>query len=329
MRIITSDDIIETYIKIYQRGYKYIFSKFTFSQKSRTQTTFNNLGVESANYWIIPRIRQRWNLLISGDKNTSYEGYVVEKHLADRLNLNLLSLGSGVCSHEILFAKHPCFHSVRCIDFSDKILEKAKQNAQEQGVENMVFESADVNSFQIDPDSYDIILFHSSLHHFKNVPALLARVRTGLRKDGLLIINEYVGPNRLQIKSSQIKEINRILKNEIPKDYRKRFITNTYKNAVSGSGELRMIITDPSEAIESSRIIPAIKDFFDVVEVKKLGGDLLMWLFKDISHNFLNDSRVTNEILDKVFQFEDEYLKVNEGDFVFGVYRAKPFSVNG
>jgi len=324
MRLITSDDIIETHIKIYQRGCRYIFSKFTFSRKSRTKTTFNSLGVESANYWIIPRVRQRWNLLVSGEKSISYENYVAEKYLAGKDNLHLLSLGSGACSHEILFAKHSCFESVKCVDFSEKILEKANQNALEQGVGNMIFESADVNGFQIDPESYDIILFHSSLHHFKDVPTLLAKVRKGLKRDGLLIINEYVGPNRLQIKDRQIKTVNRMLKYEFPRNYRKRRITNTYKNRISGSGILRMIITDPSEAVESQRIIPSVRELFDIVEEKKLGGDLLMWLFKDISHNFLDDDLETNGILDRVFQQEDEYLKENDGDFVFGVYRSKP-----
>lgn len=323
MRLITSDDITETYLKIYQRGYRYILSKFTFSQKNRTKTTFNDLGVESANYWIIPRVRQRWNLLVSGDKNIPYENYVVEKYLVGKRNLSLLSLGSGACSHEILFAKHPCFQSVRCVDFSEKILEKAKQNAHEQGIGNMVFDAIDVNSILIAPNSFDLILFHSSLHHFKDLSGLLAKVRAGLKRDGLLIINEYVGPNRLQINGSQLKVISRILKYEIPKDFRKRLITNTYKNRVSGSGILRMIITDPSEAIESSRIIPTIRNMFDAVEEKKLGGDLLMWIFKDISHNFLDDRGETNEILDRVFHLEDEYLKENDGDFVFGIYRSR------
>jgi len=267
-------------------------------------------------------------MLISGDDSISYEEYVVRKYLNGKNGLSLLSLGSGICSHEMLFAKHSCFRSVKCVDFSENIIDKAKQKAQEQGLANMEFETSDVNDLIIPPNTYNIILFHSSLHHFKNIPELLAKVRIGLKDDGFLIINEYVGPNRLQIKRTPLNVINRIILNEIPEKYRKRFITNTYKNRVSGSGVLRMIITDPSEAVESSRIIPSIRNGFDVVEEKKLGGDLLMWLFKDISHNFLNDNSETNVILDKVFQIEDDYLKGNDGNFVFGIYQSKKMSLD-
>jgi len=323
MRLITFDDIIETYFKVYHRGFRYLFTKFSFSKNQRTKSTFNSYGIGSSNYWIIPRIRERWNLIISGDGSVSYEDYLVGKYLNGEKDLNLLSLGSGICSHEMIFAKHQCFESVKCVDFSEKILEKAEQNALVLGLKNMVFESADVSSICITPNSYDVILFHSSLHHFNNIPILLEKVRAGLKSNGLLVINEYVGPNRLQINENQINEINRLLKNEIPKDYRKRFLTNTFKNRISGSGVLRMIITDPSEAVQSSMIIPTIRGFFDVVEEKNLGGDLLMWLFKDISHHFIDDSSETNLILSKVFQAENEYLKENVGNFVFGIYRPK------
>jgi ubiquinone/menaquinone biosynthesis C-methylase UbiE len=326
MRLITSDDIIETYIKIYQKGFRYIFSKITFSQKQRTKSTFNTQGFESSNYWSIPRVRQRWNIIITGDKQITYEKYIVEKYFSERNDLSLLSLGSGICSHEMLFAEQKSFQYVKCIDFSEKTLRKAQKNASEQGLSSMVFEVADVNTILIPKNTYDIILFHSSLHHFKYLSVLLAKVSQGLKKGGILVINEYVGPNRLQIKRVQIDLINNIITNEIPKVYRKRLNVNSYKKKVSGSGLLRMLITDPSEAVESKKILPTLRELFDVVEEKNLGGDLLMWLFKDIAHNFQADNAETNRILDRVFQLEDEYIEVNGSAFLFGVYKVKPDS---
>jgi len=322
MRLVTSDDIIETYHKIYQRGYLYLFSKFNFSKKERTKSTFNNLAFESSNYWIIPKIRERWNYLVSGDKNLSYEQYFVVKYLKGKRNLSMLSLGSGTCSHELKFAKYPNFKKVTCVDFSEKLLIEANENAAKNGIKSIEFVASDVDKFHIESKGYDVILFHSSLHHFKNIPKLLKRVHSGLKDDGFLIINDYVGPNRLQLRKEQIKEINRLLKN-IPKEYRKKIATNKYKQSVSGPGLLRMLITDPSEAVESITIIPSLKVMFETIEEKKLGGDLLMWVFKDISHNFLQDDTKTNEILSIAFQAEDEYLRDTRSDFVFGVYNKK------
>jgi hypothetical protein len=81
-----------------------------------------------------------------------------------------------------------------------------------------------------------------------------------------------------------------------------------------------MIITDPSEAVESESIRPSIQQLFRTLEEKKIGGDLLMLLFKDISHNFLENSQETNALLEQIFAAEDAYLANNDSDFIFGVY---------
>ena len=82
-----------------------------------------------------------------------------------------------------------------------------------------------------------------------------------------------------------------------------------------------MIISDPSEAVESSAILPTIHKYFKVEEEKFLGGNLLMPLFKDIAHNFVDGSDQTKEILQMVFDREETFIKTHQSDFVFGIYR--------
>lgn len=202
MPLITRDDIIETYLKIHQRGYRYIFSKLNISSKKRAKGTFNDLSFEASNYWIIPKVHERWNQLITGDKMISYEQYICNKYLKNKSKLTLLSLGSGTCSHEITYAKQPQFSQVTCVDFAEEPLKEAKNISSQQGILNIDFIVKSVNDFYIDEKAYDIILFHSSLHHFKNIPELLSRVQKGLKGDGFLVINDYVGPNRLQLQKT-------------------------------------------------------------------------------------------------------------------------------
>jgi len=323
MRLITRDDITETIIKAYQRGVRYIISKLSYSNSNRTKSTFNNALVEASNYWIIPRLRQRWNKIISGKEDITYEQYVYNSYLKNKKNLRLLSLGSGVCSHEIVFAQFPNFAKVKCVDFSDKLLIQAKQKANSFGLHNMEFEVTDVNQIKLREDYFDVILFHASLHHFKSIETLIKKTKNCLKDDGILIINEYVGPNRICISKSQRAEINRILTHEIPKSHKTRYKTNWLKKHVSGPGWLRMVLTDPSEAIESEMILPEIHKNFKVKEEKALGGNICMLLFKDIAHHFCGDDITTNKLLDKVFEYEDSYLKKNQSDFVFGVYQSK------
>lgn len=318
-RLITYDDFAETYAKIHQRGLQFIFSKFNFDQTKRTRSAFNT-EFDSSNYWIIPGVRKRWNRIISGDENKSYEHYVVENYLKDKTGLKFLSLGSGVCSHELIFASYSQFAEVKCVDFSEKLLKTAESIAKEKGISNMIFSSENVNEMHLPENSLDVVLFHSSLHHFENVDKLLNKIKVALKPNGILILNDFVGPHRLQYPKEQIQAINHILKYHIPKKFRERYQTGILKESISGPGYIRMYLADPSEAIESEKIIPALRKHFKTLEEKNVGGDLLMLLLKDISHHFTNENEETKRVLEIIFKEEEKFISNRVGDFVFGVY---------
>ena len=65
-RLITLDDFIETYTKLKQRGLGFITSKFNTNELERSKTAFNHLEIQSANWWIIPKVKERWNYIITG-----------------------------------------------------------------------------------------------------------------------------------------------------------------------------------------------------------------------------------------------------------------------
>jgi hypothetical protein len=48
-----------------------------------------------------------------------------------------------------------------------------------------------------------------------------------------------------------------------------------------------------------------------------------MHVLKDISHHFTELNSEKNQILNSLFKFEDEYLKDESSDFVFGIYQLK------
>ena len=75
--------------------------------------------------------------------------------------------------------------------------------------------------------------------------------------------------------------------------------------------------------IDSASIIPSLhKDFNPIVE-KGFGGNILMNVLKDLSHHFVDTNEEKIEILNALFEFEDDYLKSNKSDFVFGIYQKK------
>jgi ubiquinone/menaquinone biosynthesis C-methylase UbiE len=320
MRLITRDDLSETIAKINQRGSAYILSKFTANALARTQSTFDDVHLQASNWWIIPAVRARWNEKITGRPELPYEPYVVNRYLRDKRDLHLLSLGSGACGHEMAFARHPQFGLIECVDITPGLLRQAETQAREQGLHNMRFEVRDVNAMPWPEATYDIVFFHAALHHFRNVPAVVAGVHRALRPGGLLIFNDYVGPNRLQWTAAQLSATNELLR-QLPVAYRQRFMSRRIKTQVSGPGWLRMLISDPSEAVESELIRPAVHRHFRVLEEKAIGGNLLTLVLKDIAHHFLGEDATTQTLLRELFAAEDRFLEKEPSDLLFGVYQ--------
>ena len=320
-RLITSDDISESLTRIKQRGLGFLLSKLNPNPRRRTKSAFNDETYVPANWWIIPKVRQRLNEKISGDPNLHYEDYVVEKYLSDKRDLRMLALGSGVSNHEIRFALHDQFGLVHCIDLADRQLEIGRRKAAQLGLTNMLFSVVDFNDIPLEDAGADIIFFHASLHHFTQIESLLGdRLFRALKPGGLLIIHEYVGPNRIQLTSEQRIMANILLRGISP-GYRIRKSNGRLKNHISGPGWIRMILSDPSEAPESELILPAIHKTYETLEEKQLGGNLLAYVLKDIAHHFIDPDELGQEILNELFLAEDEFLRTNQSDLVFGVYR--------
>ncbi|WP_179467925.1 class I SAM-dependent methyltransferase [Chryseobacterium sp. H1D6B] len=324
MRIITIEDLKDIYIKFHQRGLPFLLSKFNLDSYKRTQSAFNEKEIQSSNFWLIPDVKKRWNTLITGNEATSYEEYITEEYFKDRENLKILALGSGVCSHEIRLAELNPHWEIHCFDFSDELLKKAKTISDEKNLKNIFYAAENILKYPFKPEEYDIVFFHASLHHFDHIHQFMDDiVIKSLKPDGYIIINEFVGNNRLQYSKIQLDYINRSLK-EIPKKYRKIFKTNMYKNKYYGSGSLRMIIADPSECADSINILPAIHEKFDTIEEKPFGNNILQSALKDIAHHFIDSDPEKKAVIKKVFALEDELLKVQPSDFVFGIYKLKP-----
>lgn len=322
MRLVTSDDIIDVLAKGKQRGLRFLISKLTLNKLNRTKSAFDKSSISHSNWWIIPEVKERWNKLITGNPKVTYETFMMNGYLKNKKNLRLLSIGSGSCSHELELASYPNFEKIVCVDIADNRLKEAEKIAHSKGLQNISFICANALEYSFE-SNFDIVFFHSSLHHFNHISNLIPhKIIPLLKSDGHLIINEYVGPTRIQHPKHQLQAINRGLK-LIPTKFRERFKTGWIKKRYRGSGLIRMILADPSECIDSSSILPTIHTHFKTIDERPYGGNILMHVLKDISHHFLDMDSERKYILNSLFDFEDEYLQNQPSDFVFGIYQLK------
>lgn len=318
---ISIGDFIDLYYKVKQKGYNELLSKFHLSNKGRTLSKWNTIS-SSSDFWIIPEIRCRWNEKCTGNPNIEYEDYVVSKYFSKSKGLKMLSVGCGTGARERKFAKYPNFNLIEGVDMAEKQIDEARNHASDLKLNNIKYIVGDFTTHIFEHSTYDVILFNSSLHHFKDIHNILQTKVLPLLKDGgYLLIFEYVGPKRLQWTKQQLEFANKLL-TDLPLKYKIRFNSKSIKRRIYRPGLFRMLLVDPSEAVDSDSIIPSIHNHFKIIEERKIGWDISHLLFKDIAHNFLNNDKETQMLLSYLFDKEDEYLSMTGGsDAVFGVYQ--------
>ena len=317
--IVTFGDFLDVYHKLRQKSLRFLFSGMRFSPNARVASKWDSY-VSASDFWLIPEIEEDWNQSISGDKHKMFEDYVAEKYFKDKGPVKMLSIGCGEGVHERNFAKHPVFSKIVGVDISQARIDKARELAQDNHFD-IQYRAGNFYQMKFE-ESFDVVLFHASLHHFRNISDFLRDHVKPLMKDGgLLVVFEFCGPDRLQWKKSQLREANRLLK-QLPKKYRTLYDGKTVKNKVYRPGILRMLMVDPSEAPDSSNLVKGIHDNFSVVEEKELGWNITHLLFKGIAHNFINDNPEAREFITRILREEKKFMeRTGENDAIFGVYR--------
>ena len=100
-------------------------------------------------------------------------------------DMDIFEFGCGTGGTAITHAPH--VRSVRAIDFSARMLEKARAHAAKAGVTNVSFEQGDITTMAITPSSYDMVLGLSILHLLKDRDAVIARVFDILKPGGRFV----------------------------------------------------------------------------------------------------------------------------------------------
>lgn len=322
--LVSVGDFVDLYYEVRRRGFFRVLKQVSSSPSQKVINTWACIDPGSTGWWIIPAVRRRWNNMISGDAEISYQHYLAQKYWPDKFSLRLLSVGCGGGTPELEFLKTGCFVQIEAFDISPAIIAHAQEKADRLHLPGIHFFTADAARYVYGKERWDAVLFHSSFHHLRRPEKILPQVAQSLCPGGLLIVNEYVGPDRNQWRSEQLQEINRLLA-ELPPRYRKRYDGRSVKQKAWRPGRLRMLLNDPSEAVHSSTLPDLIRANFETVEEKSYGGNLLHPLLKDIAHNFVADDSETTAILEHLFRAEDNFLRRENvaPDFLFGIYRKK------
>ena len=305
------------------RDVRWLVRRLAPVSRIRIRAAWQHTDAPATSWADIPDLHRRWNLLITGSPDLSPEDYVVNRYFSGRTDLRMLSLGCGTGEKELAWLAGGRISQMEAFDLSPERIARATARAAERGLEDRAtFRVADARRLALEPGRYDLVLLDGALHHLAPVRNVLDSVAQAISPVGLLVLNDFVGPSRFQWTDAQLEAVRDVLV-EIPATYRRRWQTGKPKSREYRPGKLSLWINDPSEAAESSDILPGLRERFDLLQTTPLGGTILHLLFKDIAHHYIRPDDTARRILNSAFAAEDRALAAGTlpSDFVFAVAR--------
>lgn len=278
-------------------------------------------------YWeALEQVSKQQAKLMTGGETEDVLSWLVEliRRRVGGSGLRGLSIGcAAAAAPEIAFARSGLFGAIDVVDLAGGLLEKQSTAASEKGVNWIHYLQRDLEEIRLEPNSYDVIWAIGTIHHLERLEALFVEINRGLSERGLFFMREYVGPDRLQLSEEQLRRANRVLA-WLPEEFRLRW-DGSVKQAAERVDLDVLLAEDPSEAIRSSAIIPALHEALAVDRVVPTGGTLLMPLLDGIAGRF-GSSPQGEALLSHLMQFEQ--LLVANGqlpsDYVFAIAHKQP-----
>ena len=218
-----------------------------------------------------PAVRARINRRVTGDPGKWPIGWLPEV-VPDRIPFRrALSVGCGVGNLERSLVELSLVERVEGIDSSAEAVEAARESAARAGLSGRIAYSVeDARERLAAARGLDAVFFHSSLHHFDRLPEFLGLVRAALAPRGVLYLDEYVGPARGEWTWRHLARWNALYRRLPPAVRRTRIIRSPINRE------------DPTEAIESSGILPAVEKHFRVLARRDYGGNLLAVIYPSL-----------------------------------------------
>jgi SAM-dependent methyltransferase len=187
--------------------------------------------------------------IIGSSEFSNLPAYLSRTVRANDRPIEVLSLASGYCGHELDLARgmtRP--YKITCTDLNELIFERARDIAGAENL-NLDFQLEDLNFITIEPGRYDLIFAHAAIHHVINLEYLFGQIAGGLSPTGIFQLTEVVGKNRKLIWDRNERYANALL------EMMPERLTHGMRLAVGEDGE-------GMEGIRQQDILPLLRKQF-------------------------------------------------------------------
>lgn len=254
----------------------------------------------------LPAVRSRINRKIGGREETWPLDWFAEAYPGLHF-ARALSIGCGAGALERDLLRRGLCDTVDAFDGSIASLAVARAAAAEAGLDGRVrYFAADFNRPALPSGHYDAVFVHQALHHVAKLEKLLRAVRRALRPQGLLYLEEYVGPSASDWTAAAIAPLAADYA-RLPAEVRRYDRLPPPINSA-----------DPSEAIRSREIRHQLGIGFAIEHERGYGGNLLAVILPALDLAKLDDA-----LLERLQRDEDVQLARGELDF-YAVLVSRP-----
>lgn len=281
-------------------------------------------GLDAAHWMASATVCAYLNWLASGQADCDWLTYLLSRWFPPK-PARVLVLGCGDGWLERTIAGVDWITRIDAFDVAAEAVARADETARAQGIDKIHYEVRDLNVEEIGEGPFDLVIAHSVIHHIENLEFFFDQLERALAEDGVLVVNEYVGPKRFQFTDRQLEIENAIL-SLLPERFRAGHLQAGIWNEKPRPSVEQMIRIDPSEAVRSDEITAFLERRFSVLESREYGGTILHDLLYDLVPNFDEDKPDERALLVAMCLAEGVMIRrgVLPSDFVVMTLARKP-----
>jgi len=213
--------------------------------------------------WMSPEaIRFYINERVSGDPHKWPLDWLQRRYTGRWERALSIGCGSGALERDLI--RRDIAQSIDAFDASAASVAVARQDAAgERMLDRIRYFVADFNRPALPDARYDAVFMHQSLHHVEKLEKLLRAVLQTLKPNGILYLDEYIGPSRTFWNDDNVEPYARLYRS-MPRSMRRW-------------DELPPPIQpdDPTEAFRSGEILDQLALGFTTEEFRGYGGAVL------------------------------------------------------
>jgi SAM-dependent methyltransferase len=259
-----------------------------------------------------PGISQTFNRNVYGSDETFWgDG------LLDRLQTDFagdipfgraVSVACGNGRKEMRLIEQGLVEHFTLFELAENRIKQGEEIAADLGISDRVdFQLADAFKVPDLEESFDLVVWLNALHHMMDTPAAMQWSRDVLKPNGVLMMDDYVGPDRFQWSSDVLEAANSIRATVPDKvfkaegNYRPRPRLRRMATPEQVAG------VDPSEAADSERILGALDAVFPDRELFRVSSGVTVFALSDIASRILDEQH--RDLIARTVELDNQLME--------------------